>query len=171
MLYPPLVYFGMGVISPKIFVAIGLALIGSRFFGLRHKPEAKMWGVALLVAALSLVAMLLFDARLAVQAYPVIVSLSFSAIFGFSLLFPPTVVERIARLAEPDLPPSGAAYTRKVTVVWAIVLLINAFVSMATTLWGSLAQWTLWNGLLSYLLMGSIFVGEWLIRKRVRQCP
>ena len=113
--------------------------------------------------------MLFLNARLAVQAYPVVVSLSVAAIFGFSLLFPPTLVERIARLTEHDLPPSGVIYTRKVTAIWTVFLIANAGVSAVTALWGTLAQWTLWNGLLSYLLMGTLFIGEWLVRKRVRR--
>ncbi|HLN22604.1 MAG TPA: hypothetical protein VK558_01320, partial [Patescibacteria group bacterium] len=106
---------------------------------------------------------------LAVKAYPVAVSLAVAGVFGLSLVYPPTVVERLARLSEPDLPPQGVAYTRKVTLVWVLFLLANAGVSTATALWGSLAQWTLWNGLLSYVAMGTLFAAEFMIRRRVRR--
>jgi uncharacterized membrane protein len=169
ILYPPLVYFGMGVLSPTHMVLIGLVLIGLRLFGLRHKPDAKIWQIVFCIAALGLTAMLFMDAHLAVQAYPVVVSLSVSAVFGLSLLFPPTLVERMARLTEPNLPPDGVIYTRKVTMVWTAFLLINAGISAATALWGTLAQWALWNGLLSYLFMGMLFIGELIVRRRVRR--
>jgi len=166
--YPPLVYFGMTVVSPTVLVLVGLALIGVRLLGLRRNPDNKIWLIALFIAAIVLVVMLFLDARLAAQAYPVVVSLSVSTVFGLSLLFPPTVVERIARLTEPNLPPSGVVYTRRVTIVWASVLLANAGISAATSMWGTLAEWTLWNGFLSYLLMGTLFIGEIFVRRMVR---
>jgi uncharacterized membrane protein len=88
-------------------------------------------------------------------------------VFAVSLRYPPTIVERIARLREPDLPPAGVAYTRQVTRVWVGFLLANAAVSFWTARWGSLDQWALWNGLLSYLAMGALFGGEYLVRRMV----
>jgi len=32
-----------------------------------------------------------------------------------------------------------------------------------------MALWTLWNGLLSYLLIGLLMAGEWLVRQRIRR--
>ena len=68
------------------------------------------------------------------------ISLAVATIFAASLRFPPTVIERIARLTEPDLPPEGVIYTRKVTVVWVAFLLVNAAISLWTALCGSLEQ-------------------------------
>ena len=45
----------------------------------------------------------------------------------------------------------------------------NAAISAATGLWGSLALWTLWNGLLSYVLMGGLFAGEFMYRQLARR--
>jgi uncharacterized membrane protein len=165
--YPLLTYFCRAQISPKIFVLMGLVLIGMRLWGLRGKPEMRVWHTAFLFAAAGLVAILFLDASIAVLAYPVVISLSVAAVFGLSLYFPPSVVERIARLSEPDLPPDGVIYTRRVTVVWFIFLLLNAAISLATALVGTIAQWALWNGLISYLLMGALFAGEIAIRYKV----
>jgi len=169
LLYPPLVYFGLAVIPPMCLVLVALALIGIRLLGLRGNPDIKIWNAAFLIAAVALLCLLFIDARLAVKAYPVIISLSVSVVFGVSLLYPPTMVERIARLTEPDLPPSGVVYTRRVTAVWAVFLLINALISTVTAIWGSLAQWTLWNGFVSYILIGMLFIGEWIVRGMVRR--
>ena len=169
IVYPPLIYFGTTILPPKVLVLIGLALIGFRFFSVWHKPDARTEKLIFFVAALGLIVLLFINARLAVQAYPVIVSLSVAAFFGASLFFPPTVVERIARLTEPDLSPRGVLYTRRVTMVWTVFLIANASVSAATSLWGTLAQWMLWNSLLSYLCMAALFAGEWIVRQRVRR--
>jgi uncharacterized membrane protein len=78
------------------------------------------------------------------------------------------VIERIARMMDPDLPPEGVRYTRRVTWVWVGFFCFNGLLSAALTLWAPLHWWTLYNGLIAYLLMGVLFVGEWLLRRRVR---
>ena len=61
----------------------------------------------------------------AVRYYPVLANAALFVVFGSSLKRPPTVVERIARLREPDLPPAAVAYTRRVTIVWTIFFVLN----------------------------------------------
>ena len=169
LLYPLLVYFGMASTPPIVFTGIALALIGARFFGLRHRPRIRFFNGIFAAGVLGLIALSLLNASLGVKAYPVLVSLVIASFFGLSLIYPPSLVEQIARLTEPDLPPGGVIYTRKVTIVWLIFLLANACISAATALFGNLAQWTLWNGLLSYILMGILFMGEWIFRSRFRR--
>ena len=43
-----------------------------------------------------------------------------------------------------------------------------ALVAAGLALWAPLAWWTLYNGLIAYLLMGLLFAAEWLVRQRVR---
>ena len=54
------------------------------------------------------------------------------AVFAVSLRFPPSAVERIARLSDPDLPPQGVAYTRRVTQVWCGFFVFNGAAALAT---------------------------------------
>jgi uncharacterized membrane protein len=169
LLYPLIVYFGLPLAPPGALILVGLALIGLRLAGMRRLAQFRIWAKAFLLAALGLVALSALSPRLAVMAYPVAVSLSVAGIFAVSLAFPPTVIERYARMMDPDLPPEGVAYTRKVTIVWIAFLAGNATVSAATAVWGTLAQWTLWNGLLSYLAMGTLFAGEFLVRRTIRR--
>jgi uncharacterized membrane protein len=169
--YPPLVYFGMQRLPPGIIVLFGLGLIGLRLLGTwrAERHVAGAGALALVLAGGGLAALLLLDPSAAALAYPIAVSLATAAIFGLSLVRPPTVIERIARLREPDLAPQGVLYAQRVTLVWTIFLVANAAVSGATAVWGSLATWTLWNGLISYLLMGMLFVGEIGVRRLVRR--
>jgi uncharacterized membrane protein len=57
------------------------------------------------------------------------------------------------------------AYTRAVTVLWCIFFTINATVSGAIALDGSMRAWTIYNGLLSYIIIGIIFASEYLFRQ------
>ncbi|MBL0910701.1 DNA gyrase subunit B, partial [Pectobacterium carotovorum] len=42
-------------------------------------------------------------------------------------------------------------------------------IAVLTCLVGNLYWWTLWNGVISYVLMGLLMGGEWLIRQRLRK--
>jgi uncharacterized membrane protein len=78
-----------------------------------------------------------------------------------------TLVERLARLTTPDLPPRGVRYTRRVTQVWCLFFIVNAALTTLTILHGDLALWSLYNGLISYVLIGVLMGGEWLVRRHV----
>ncbi|MCY1551513.1 hypothetical protein D9M68_878490 [compost metagenome] len=101
--------------------------------------------------------------------YPVLLSAMLLGLFGLSLKFGPPLVERLARLREPQLPEVAVRYTRTVTQVWALFFLVNGLLAASLTLWAPLAWWTLYNGLIAYLLMGLLFAGEWLVRQHVRR--
>jgi uncharacterized membrane protein len=123
-------------------------------------------GVALAGIALC-VASYLLKAHQLLLFYPVMVNLVMLAVFGSSLWSTMPLVERLARLREPDLPPAGVRYTRKVTQVWCVFFILNGAIALFTTLYGDMWLWTAWNGVLAYLLMGILMAGEWLVRRRV----
>ncbi len=98
--------------------------------------------------------------------YPVMMSTGALMIFATTLIKPPSMIERFARLAEPDLPESGVIWTRKVTVVWCVFFALNALIALATVLFAPMKIWVLYNGVISYVLMGMLMLGEFLLRKR-----
>lgn len=100
----------------------------------------------------------------ALRAYPVMINALLLAAFGMSLVQGPPVVERLARLRHPDLPREGIHYTRRVTQIWCGFFLTNGLTAAALGMWGSWLAWTWYNGAVSYVLMGALLVGEWLLR-------
>lgn len=166
--YPLIVYSGVSRIPPAGLVAIGLGLIALRLAGIRRLARSGLWTAAFLAAGASLLILAVTVPRTAARAYPVLISLCVAFVFAVSLRHPPTVIERLARMREPDLPPAGVLYTRRLTAVWVAFLLANAAVSAWTALCGSLEVWTLWNGLLSYLALGTLFLGELAVRRTIR---
>jgi uncharacterized membrane protein len=113
----------------------------------------------------------LFDSPLLLRWYPVLISAFMLGLFALSLKYGPPMVERLARLREPQLPANAVVYTRQVTVVWSVFFLCNGLLAAALTLWAPLSWWMLYTGLISYGLMGLLFAIEWLIRQRVRGRP
>lgn len=163
LLYPAAVYFAREVVSPAAFVAAVLALLAVRLVS-GSNGDARAWRLPILGTAVVLLLIGLLDMTLAVKAYPVLMSLAAAALFWHTLRHPPSLIERFARLRHPALSPEGVGYCHRVTVIWTIFLLCNAAVAAATALWGSLALWSLWTGLISYLLTAGLFLGEMAVR-------
>jgi uncharacterized membrane protein len=165
--YPVLVY--AAAVPPILLIAISVICLVGRLtvggHGRRARHEWLIWGAAVAGVA----GVLLVSPLNAALVYPVFINLGLASVFAASLVFPPSIIERIARLSDPDLPPRAVRYTRHVTMVWVAFLLCNALISLATAVWGTLAQWTLWNGLLSYLAMGILFAAEYAVRRVVRR--
>ncbi|WP_286303651.1 hypothetical protein [Methylophaga marina] len=68
-----------------------------------------------------LVSLVLFsETSTALKLYPVMINLSLFTVFVMSLYAKESVVEKLAKLREPDLPAEGIAYTRKVTIAWSV---------------------------------------------------
>ena len=165
--YPFLVYFGLQVL-PAGFFAIGLFAMLALRLALSRKSTNRNT-LPYLIAAVVLLILAARSPMVGIKAYPVVMSLGLGAAFAYSLIWPPTIVEQIARIRHPDLPLYVNAYLRKVTMVWLIFFIINAAISAATAMSGSLKLWTLYNGFIAYLVMGVIFAAEFLIRQVVHQ--
>lgn len=162
LLYPLAIYFGMQHFEPRW---VALLLLALALLRAAIKPEP-MW-LAAVGGALVLVAVgMLANDGLPLKLYPVLVNIVMLAIFAASLRHPPSAIERIARLREPDLPIEAVAYTRKVTQVWCGFFVLNGSIALITALYGSDAIWAMYNGLIAYGLMGLLFIGEWLVRPR-----
>ncbi|MDR2925849.1 MAG: hypothetical protein LBU76_07885 [Azoarcus sp.] len=122
------------------------------------------------VAGLGAAALLLRSSA-SMLYYPVLMSAMGLLAFAASLFQPQTIIERLARRMTPDFPPEGIRYTRRVTLAWCAFFVINGGIALWTTT-QPLSVWTLYNGLISYMAMGAMFGGEWLIRQRVmRRLP
>ena len=162
MAYPFAVYFGLGRLSPRVMVAglvvlLSLRMILSRGQNSRSRLPYLLGGAGLIILALR-------SPAVGLKAYPVLISLALAAMFGYSLLRPPTIIEQIVRVRRPEMPPAIIAYLRNVTIVWLAFFLINASISTATALSGNLKLWALYNGFISYLMIGGLLLGEFLLR-------
>lgn len=162
--YPLVVYWAMGRFEPRWLAVLLLVLALLRALATRQAVWLAAAGGAALLATLATV----FNEALPLKLYPALVNAVLLVVFATSLVFPPSAVERIARLTEPDLPPEGVAYTRRVTQVWCMFFVFNGTLALVTALWMSDRAWALYNGLIAYVLIGALFSVEWLVRRRVR---
>ena len=75
------------------------------------------------------------------------------------------MIERFARLVEDDLPPFTLPYCRKWTIAWCVFFAANAGAVIALALLAPLGWWTLYTGLLFYVLLGALLLSEFVMRK------
>jgi uncharacterized membrane protein len=165
--YPFGVYFLMG--RGNIRVA-GLALVAVLAIRLLTPGAPRVQAFAALVAGgVFAVAIVATNSETLARLYPVAVSATMLAAFGWTLVRPPSMVGRIARATGAVLDAAGVRYTRNVTVVWCAYFLANGAIALTTALAGSREVWALYNGLLSYLIAGALLLGERLVRERLRR--
>ena len=165
--YPFLVYFGLRILPPGIIAIILIPILGLRLaFG--HKQSSRKT-LPYLIAGVVLLIVAARSPMVGLKMYPVLLSLALAAAFAYSLIWPPTIIEQIARLRHPDLPLEVNSYLRKVTIAWLMFFLANATISAATAIIGSIKLWTLYNGFISYLVIGTIFAAEFLVRQVVHR--
>ncbi|PJC85793.1 DNA gyrase subunit B [Vibrio sp. HA2012] len=169
--YPFVVYLGIerfGLQSVAIVLAV---LFLSRLFFGNKSGVNELKYLAWLTGSIGVVLLslgYLFNQIGWLTYYPVIVNVCLFLLFFSSLKKKQTLVERLARIQQPDLPDSGVIYTRKVTKVWCCFFIINGSIAL-TTCFLSMEIWTLYNGLISYLAMGTLFIIEYLVRLRVQK--
>ena len=96
--------------------------------------------------------------------WPSAVSLALLCSFGQTLVVPPTMVERFARLQKPTLSPKEVLYCRRVTQIWCLFFIANGFTALLLALSGTLKAWALYTGVISYGLIGTLFSAEYAYR-------
>ena len=166
LLYPLAIWLGAGRVEPRYLAVLLLVAALARLGALRSDRAARWWlGGALALGALAVWG----NAMLPLKLYPVLVTAALLALFAYSLMFPPSMAERFARMREADLPAEAVGYTRAVTQVWCVFFVVNGALALATALWASPAVWSLYNGLVAYLLMGLLFAGEYFFRRQFKR--
>jgi uncharacterized membrane protein len=121
-------------------------------------------GCVVLMLSAASVTISVTNSEFALRCYPALVNLGLFASFAATLVRPPSMIERFARVREPQLPPQAVRYTRRVTIVWCVFFVLNAIVSACTAWMASGKAWALYNGVVGYGLAGVLIAGEWLFR-------
>ena len=164
-LYPVIALIGLRYFDPIWVTGFLAVLVLLRvLFG---KGGPLSMAIAPLCAVAGMAVMMLYDSELALRFYPVFMGVAILTAFAHSLFSPPSLIEVFARMRDPDLTPEGVLYTRRVTIAWTIFLTINTIIAFYIAVWQSMEVWAFYNGFLSYVFMGVMFVGEVAIRRTI----
>ena len=161
-------YFGLQLFDVR-YIGIGLVtvLIGRTILTQSSTKTPTLFTPGFVVALVGLViiGVVLNDMQY-LKLYPVAISLFFLWQFSRSLNSSHNMIERFA-LAMGEVPSEALSqYTRKVCLVWCGFFLINACIALITATVTSLSWWTLYNGFISYIIVGLIFLIEFLCRPK-----
>ena len=166
--YPAAVYYGLTRWSARglglVLLAVVVPLACVKAWGRSGEHLRVVLRMPFALALLAALSAALDDPRF-VLAMPVLVNLVFFVSFAGSLRGEVSMIERFARLQEPELSPAKVVYCRSVTVVWAGFTAANASVTAALAVFGPVEWWALHTGLLAYVAMGALFTVEYVYRK------
>ena len=158
--YPLLIY---ALLSWQLAWLGTLVVFGLIAWRLRHRTHWP-WLLGLLVVGLLLSARL-FGLDALLKMSPLIIHSGLLTLFLHSLNHTP-LIEQFARLEFGDrLPPGIAAYCRKLTLVWVGFFAANIVGCIWLALYADDATWVLYNGLIVYLLIAALLVGEFFWRR------
>jgi uncharacterized membrane protein len=165
--YPFIVYLAYLRFETRAAGGVLLGLVALSMALQIRGPAGDLWHLVRehLGLVLLIVIAIVTGERFVLQLLPVGVSLFLLGTFGWSLFAGPPMVERFARLADPDLPDFCVPYCRKVTIAWCVFLAANALCAGALVWAGSFEAWALYTGFVAYLLLGAAFAGEFILRK------
>ena len=151
---------GLGYANLELLVFAGLTL----WRGLKANMTALRYG-SFLFAALLLSAAY-FASTYFIWLIPSIAYLWLTILFGHTLWMPPSLCERLVRLQFPEFIPGIAEYLRELTWVWTLFFAINVVVCALLPVLAGQTAWAIYTGVLVYILMGLLGVGEWFYRQR-----
>lgn len=95
--------------------------------------------------------------------YPPVMNFCIFLIFFTSLFQEKTVIQKLVLAIESDVDEKVMHYTRNVTYVWTIFTFLNFLVSFVTVFMSE-KIWAIYNGFVSYFLVGIVFIIEYIVR-------
>ncbi|MGL5667506.1 MAG: hypothetical protein ACRDD9_15400, partial [Shewanella sp.] len=145
--YPVAVYLGLNYLPAGTIALVLCLLLVMRL--MLQKQKVKTLVLPLLVGIALTAGSFVAKRSDWLLYYPVVINLTMLALFSYSLYQGPSMIERLARLKEPDLPDEAIGYLKKVTLLWCGLFILNGTVAAYTAAYTSLATWTLYNGLIA----------------------
>jgi len=177
-LFPFLVYLGIRKDATLTVTLLILGMAVIHFAGIAGKPEkhqitGRYHRILVFVAVLIMAGFFWWSGDFAVvKMYPLLITGSFFAVFAGSLLPGRTpVIELFASITvkKEERDDFFRKYCRKVTHVWCVFFIINGSISAYTAVCCSDETWILYNGMISYILLGMMFGGEYAVRVILRR--
>lgn len=161
--YPFVWYVGQRYVD-MVYIAAFMAVV----WGVRSLMEkvALRKGLYFVIAAFFVV-VAIGQFQETMYWYPVMVSVLMLIFFAGSLFTKQSIIERLARIQHPNLPETGVQYTRQVTRIWCVFFLLNIAITVSLIVGEYWQAWTVYTGIVSYVLMGILFAAEWLYRRLV----
>lgn len=161
--YPLLVHFGLiaNNIVPMAIMCLLVAFAVSITF----------WRTAFLLSFMLVAALMMLNSGGIADLYflpPIAINFFIGTIFlhGLGENQRP-LIEKYIEVIEGDVPPAEQRYARSVTKAWVVVLYSLMLESIILWLYFPHEVWSLFTNFINYLILASMFVMEYIVRRKV----
>ena len=166
--YPFAIYFGLSRWglhrSGLVLLAIATFTGGLTLLSRRGGKWIDAARTPIIVAALVALSLSADDPRV-MLALPTMVNGFLLVGFARSLYAGVPIIERFARLIDPELTGPQCVHCRSFTVVWSAFFAVNGTVAALFAIFAPFEWWVGYTGFVSYVAMGLLFAVEYLLRK------
>ena len=98
---------------------------------------------------------------------PILILFSLFILFSQSLLAGQTpLITRYAQMLGNKLEDRHLRYNRSLTIIWSMFFLLMVLTSILLAVFSSMDNWSLFTHVISYLLIASFFIIEFIYRKQ-----
>lgn len=185
VLYPVFIFLSLVVFKlPTRIISLCIIIFGFTLFlsvtGKRDKEkkfDMKPFANSALLLTAGVICFFT-NQELFLKLYSVAISVMFFVMFGSTLFNEPNMIFRFATLQDKSIVGSFyekdvKKYCKTVTIIWCCFFIINGTISTLTALSSSIFHiskdtantvWSIYNGGISYVLMGLLFAIEFIIR-------
>ena len=169
LIYPFLIFFGIKFLSIKYLGLLIILMFSLRLLILKNSVD-KVW-IYITILGIILVLFSMFVNNIIVMLlYPMFISCILCITFAYSLFQDKSIITKIAiKMSNTDLPAFALTYTWYVTLAWCMFFVVNASISLATVIYGAMDVWSIYNGFISYILIGIFMSIEIIVRFLVRR--
>lgn len=167
--YPVAIWLGLTHLGTRGVGLLALALLVPMLaIRLRRADRATFWAIVrlpLIVLGMVTLGIVTNDPTF-LLAMPVLISAALLVAFGGSLRRGAVpMIERFARVVEPQLSAGKVAHCRQFTWIWCGFFVLNGAVAGVLALSASHFVWAAYTGGVAYALMGVLFASEWFTRR------
>jgi uncharacterized membrane protein len=179
VLYPVLVFSALVIfkLSIRYLSVLIIALAVAYFLVHRHNYKGRHRIVVFVSPAILCgigIICLITKSSLTLKIYPALADLVYLVIMGTSVLIPPPVVFYFINMFDKKIKEHIEAkffeqYCRRAAIVWCVFFVLDGIVALFTVFRASDLVCGIYNGGITYVFMGLIFVGEYFILKIIEK--
>ena len=160
----PIRYLSIGI----IIFAIAYSVINSQHY--RGKHTVALFISPLILCVIGAVSLCLDDSPIVIKMYPALADIAYLTIMATSFFFPPPLafyfIDIFDKSIKTKIPKEVFdRYCTKASVVWCVYFIVDAIIAVITVYYSSELFWGIYNGGITYVIMGMIFAGEFIILK------
>ncbi|MDR1389813.1 MAG: hypothetical protein LBJ31_07530 [Treponema sp.] len=177
VLYPVVIFCSLVVFKINLrYISFVVVIFAALYIFLSHlhyrgKNRWIIYCAPLLLLGIGITAFLV-NSSCVLKLYPAMADVVYIVIFEISLVIPPPIVYNIALLIDKDMEKTVSgdqllSLSRTMTIIWIAYFICDCAAAVITTFASSTLVWGIYNGGITYAIMGLIVLSQVLYYKFV----